>query len=215
VNSPTLFDFPETIRKPNWDEMITTVSSDEKQIIRWIMQLHNKDQAFECDPTYSIGRFWTGLPKPKYRFDINPQIDGVTQADARCLPVASGVLKSLMFDPPFVIGPSSKPGKIRDRFGEYKNVKELWEFYAAALMEFYRVLAPAGLLVFKCQDLVSAGKQHFSHVEIINTAERLGFYSKDLFILTRDNVMYSPNMENQQHARKTHSYFLVFLKRQP
>ena len=214
-SNPMLFDVPETIKKPRWDEMVTSLSYDEKEIIRNIMLLHNGGKAFDVDPTFSVGRFWEGLPKPKYKFDINPQVEGVEQGDARKLPLADGSVNSIMFDPPFVVAPSPKPGIIRDRFSCYANVKDLWQFYDEALQEFYRILAKGGMVTVKCQDIVSSAKQHLSHVAIINHAERIGFYSKDLFILARSSVLWSPNMENQQHARKTHSYFLVFVKGVP
>jgi len=51
-----------------------------------------------------------------------------------------------------------------------------------------------------------------SHAKIIVDAQRIGFYIKDLFILGRNNIMWSPNMEHQQHARKNHCYFLVLQK---
>ncbi len=70
-----------------------------------------------------------------------------------------------------------------------------------------------GLLVFKCQDTVSGGKQYLSHVEIVRMAQDIGYEADDLFVLARRNVIWSDNMKNQQHARKTHSYFLVFKKR--
>jgi hypothetical protein len=215
VNTPMLFDMPETLRRPKWDDKVLSLSSDEKQIIRWILDLHNAGKGVDVDPTYSIGHFWEGLPKPKYRYDIAPQIDGVEKADARHLPLENESIQSVMFDPPFVVAPSPKPGIIRDRFSCYSTVKKLWEFYDEALREFHRILVTGGILIFKCQDIVSGGKQHLSHVAVINSATKAGFYCKDLFILSRPNVLWSPNMENQQHARKTHSYFLVFRKVTP
>lgn len=214
-NNPMLFDSPETIRKPKWDEMVSSLSYDENEIIRWIILIHNKGQAFDVDPTYSVGRFWKGLPKPKYKYDINPQIEGVEKADARKLPLADGCVNSIMFDPPFIVAPSPKPGIIRDRFSCYANVKQLLKFYDEAMQEFHRVLVKGGMVTVKCQDIVSSQKQYLSHVKIVNMAEKLGFYSKDLFILVRKSVLWSPNMENQQHARKHHSYFLVFVKNAP
>jgi hypothetical protein len=72
-----------------------------------------------------------------------------------------------------------------------------------------RILCEKGILVFKCQDTISGGKQYLSHVEIINMAVRLGFYPKDLFILLSKNRLMSPNQRNQKHCRKFHSYFVV------
>lgn len=116
-----------------------------------------------------------------------------------------------MYDPPFVVGMSSY-GVIKDRFSKFRTPAELWAFYAASIKEFERILRDDGLLVVKCQDMVSSGVQFMSHVEIIRMAEEIGFYCKDMHVLGSNNVMWSPNMVKQQHARKNHSYFIVFRK---
>jgi hypothetical protein len=50
------------------------------------------------------------------------------------------------------------------------------------------------------------------HVDIMNAYEELGFYAKDLFVMVRPNKPVSVNTQSQVHARKRHSYFLVFVK---
>jgi hypothetical protein len=40
----------------------------------------------------------------------------------------------------------------------------------------------------------------------------LGFYAKDLFVLTRQNRPGVTRVLKQLHARKNHSYFIVFSK---
>jgi len=211
----TLFDVPETVQPIRWNEKARTVSADEREIIRWIMLLHNDGEGFDLDPTYSTGRFWRGLPQPRLRFDIAPQIPGVIRADARNLPVASNGVKSVMFDPPFVVAPSPRPGIIRDRFSCYRNIPDLLGFYRDALAEFWRIISVGGMVTVKCQDVVSGGINYMTHAATIVIAQKIGFYCQDLFILHRPNVLWSPNMANQQHARKTHSYFLVFRKIPP
>lgn len=216
MNQPTLIDVPEAIAPTYWNDKATSLSYDEPQIIRWIMLLHNNGNAFDVDPTYSKGVFWRDLPKPKYKFDLAPQIDGVEQADARALPLANSSVDSIMFDPPFVIKNVARVGgtlgKIEARFSGYKSVPELWQFYHDALTEFWRVLRPGGMVAFKCQDIVSSGRNWMTHARVISQAEDLGYYVKDLFVLARKNVLWSPNMANQQHARKNHCYFLVLVK---
>ncbi len=68
-----------------------------------------------------------------------------------------------------------------------------------------------GIVIFKCQDVVSGGKQYFSHCWIMDEAIRFGFYPKDLFILIA-KVRLNDGRE-QQHGRKYHSYFWVFEKK--
>jgi hypothetical protein len=66
------------------------------------------------------------------------------------------------------------------------------------------------VLIVKCQDEVSANKQRLTHVEIITAYEALGFYTKDLFVLLRSNRPGISRLKTQVHARKNHSYFIVF-----
>jgi hypothetical protein len=87
------------------------------------------------------------------------------------------------------------------------------DLYARAGREAQRVLKPDGILIVKCQDEVSANKQRLTHVEIITGYESLGFYTKDLFVVVRNNKAGVSRLKKQEHARKNHSYFLVFQKR--
>ena len=81
------------------------------------------------------------------------------------------------------------------------------------MKEFYRILKDKGILIFKCQDKVSSGKQYMSHVFIMNEAVKLGFYPKDLFILlAKSRIVADWQLKNQKNARKFHSYFWVFQK---
>lgn len=193
---------------------VRSVSFNETEIINNILRLHVPGQQIDLDPTFSIGNFYKGLRvKPKFKFDINPQIEGVLQSDCRQLPFGAEEINSIMFDPPFLCGiPTSEEtmGIMKKRFSTFKNIPELWKFYSEALQEFYRVLAPNGVLIFKCQDTIDSSKQYLSHVYIINEAERIGFYCKDLFVYcVRNRIIDKPE---QQHARKFHSYYLVFKK---
>lgn len=84
--------------------------------------------------------------------------------------------------------------------------------YVKSGLEAYRVLPVNGTLIVKCQDEVSANKQRLTHVELITAYESIGFYCKDLFVLMRDNKPGVARVVEQRHARKNHSYFLVFIK---
>jgi hypothetical protein len=60
---------------------------------------------------------------------------------------------------------------------------------------------------------VSAGKQRLTHVEIINEYEKKGFVVKDLFVVVLKNAASVSRIVKQLHARKNHSYFLIFIKK--
>lgn len=199
--------------------MIKSISYSDEEIISWILKLHCSTD-IELDPTYSKGNFYKGsIKQPKYKFDLFPQLKNVEKANAEHLPLDSESINTIMFDPPFLAtkGKSLKidneSNKINKRFGVYPTEKELHTFYINALSEFYRLLKKGGVLIFKCQDKVSSGTQYFSHNFIINQANNIGFYTKDMFVLLAKNrIMADWQLRNQKNARKFHSYYLVFQK---
>lgn len=194
-------------------DIVTTLVRTDREAIKAIQRLNLRGSRFDLDPTYSKGVFWKGLEGPRLKFDLFPQVEGVMQGDARHLPLPDWSIDSVMFDPPFIAKDVTKRrpnGKIEKRFGGYRTIPELFQFYRDALIEFRRLLRPYGFLVFKCQDVVSGGKQHFSHCNVWEMAKEIGYIPKDLYIKYNPNVMISPNMANQQHARRTHCYFWVF-----
>lgn len=79
--------------------------------------------------------------------------------------------------------------------------------------EAHRVLGERGVLIVKCQDEVCSNRRRFTHVEIMTAYERLGFVAEDLFVVMRNNRLGVSRAVRQVHARKNHSYFLVFWKR--
>jgi len=197
------------------NEIIKSISYDQEEIIKNIIKLYCPD-GIECDPTYSKGVFYKNIQNPKYKFDLDPVREDVGKADCRDLPLRNNSLNSLMFDPPFVAAIPKKEatGIITKRFGYYRNIPTLWNMYNGALKEFHRVLKDKAILIFKCQDSIDSGKQYFSEFKIIKDALKIGFYPKDKFILLAKHRLMSPNMKVQQHCRKFHSYFLVFIKQE-
>lgn len=201
--------------------MIKSISYDQSEIIRGILDLHVPNQKIDVDPTYSKGNFYndTGIEQPIYKFDICPQCPGVEYGDSRCLPLEDESVECEMFDPPFLattgqsLVSNKRNNMINKRFGVYPSEQKLHQFYVDSLKEAYRILKPNGILIFKCQDKISSGKQYLSHVFIINEAVKIGFYPKDLFVLlAKTRITAQWQMKNQKNARKFHSYFLVLQK---
>ena len=200
-------------------EVIKSISYNEQEIIQWILKLHCKTD-IELDPTYSKGNFYKGnFNEPKYKYDLYPQLPDVLEANAENLPFEDEFFNTIMFDPPFLatkgasLSVDNQSNKINKRFGVYPTEKELHQFYINSLNEFYRILKPKGILIFKCQDKVSSGTQFFTHKFIMNEAEKIGFYCKDMFILLAKNrIIANWQLANQKNARKYHSYFIVLEK---
>lgn len=202
----------------NDTKIIKSISFSQDEIIQDIIKLYNHGESFDLDPTYSKGNFYRNIAQPKYKSDIAPQSDDVHKHDCRELPFEDDEISSIMFDPPFLattgksLSLNDDSNKILKRFGYMSSEKELYKFYTDSMAEFARVLKKDGLLVFKCQDKVSGGKQYITHNYIINEAEKLGFVCEDIFILLVKNRIIADWQRNQKHSRKYHSYFIVFKK---
>lgn len=208
-SQPALFDCSPTIVQRR---MILNVSYDQTEILYSIASLHNGGLPFELDPTYSTGQFYERFPKPRLRFDLAPQMEGVEQADARCLPLADEKVGSMILDPPFIVS-GGKGGVIHERFSSFKSYPLLEEMYRGAIQEGYRVLRRNGLLVVKCQDTVSGGRNHQTTKRVCDWAEEAGLVWKDTFYLINDRLTKDNRWKNQHHGRKAVSLFLCFLKK--
>jgi hypothetical protein len=206
-------------------KMVKSVYTSNYDAIKNIMELYGIEQ-FDLDCTYSKGNFWKDLPHPKHKSDIYPINDTVIEASSENLPFENNSMKSVMYDPPFVIVGSGKGHKnnkegssiIAKRFEGYGTYDELKVNYYNTLKELYRIVDKGGFVVMKCQDTVSGGKNYFSHVMVMNMAYKIGFYPRDMFVLTsnvRVNAFNGTKWAKQHHARKYHSYFWVFEKVKP
>lgn len=201
--------------------MIKSVSDDQEQILGWILTLCNL-QNFDADLTYGNGKFYSGsIPQPDFKFDIDPQCEGVEQASSTDIPAVNEAFQSIVFDPPFLTYVrSGREGNgsmiMARRFGGYWTYGELEKHYRDTIREAHRTLARKGIFVFKCQDIVHNHRHVSTHMNVIKWCEGM-FRLKDLFILTAKHRMPIPQKKGaakktQRHARIHHSYFMVFEK---
>lgn len=229
------------------NKTIKSVNDDQHAILRDIMNLHNGGRPFECDLTYSIGNFYGKftcvettvgddgtpfeqkveyeIPQPKYKFDVDPQVEGCEKFDPwGDIPLADNSIDSLVIDPPFVIGPrdsasvfNGRKGSnaIQKRFSSYYPRYEMFASYEHLMKIAYRVLKPGGVLVFKSQNVISGGINLMTSYYTCTLAEKYGFYIKDEFVLTAKNRLISGKVNEQQHSRRYHSFFHVFVKDDP
>ncbi|RYC70890.1 class I SAM-dependent methyltransferase [Spirosoma sordidisoli] len=195
---------------------IKTVAFDQQEILHSILTLYVAGSTFDVDATYGYGGFYSGLiPRPAHCFDIAPKRPEAIEGDSRKLPLPSSSVRSLMFDPPFVVTnhKDSDEYVMGQKYGGYRTITQLREHYQSSLDEFARVVRPRGIVVFKCQDFVHGRSNYFIHNEVLHMAQRAGFKAVDLFILFARN-RFRGGMVKQNHARKFHSYFWVFRRNQ-
>ncbi len=212
------------------DVLVSAHTGDNSQIFPKILALHVPKGAVIADVTYGKGVFWKNVPEGKYTVVRSDVQDGV---DCRDLPYWKDSLDCVVLDPPYMEGLYRKSKGHMAGGGSHKAFREHYsngeasngdgpkwhgavlDMYFKAGQEAHRVLKPGGILIVKCQDEVSANTQRLTHVEIIVKYEEFGFYAKDLFVLVRTNSPAISRLIRQVHARKNHSYFLVFVKGSP
>jgi tRNA G10 N-methylase Trm11 len=201
--------------------------SGNAEVFPQILDLHVPDGARIADVTYGTGVFWKNVDL--IRYELIPS-DIATGIDCRALPYENESLDAIVIDPPYMEGlfrakkehkaGSGSHSAFREYYSngdEVNNDGTKWhgavtDLYYKAGTEAIRVLKEKGVAIVKCQDEVSANRQWLTHIEIINYYEELGFYTKDIFVVVRQNKAVIARLKKQVHARKNHSYFLVFVK---
>ena len=208
------------------DVTVSAHVASNADVFARILRLHVPEGAIVADVTWGKGVFWQKTPRGLYDIRATDISMGV---DCRELPYLDGEIDCVVLDPPYMEGffrnhSDQKAGggtysAFREHYanGDEKPGGARWhaavtDLYCKAGREAFRVLRENGVLIVKCQDEVSANRQHLTHVEIINNYETLGFYTKDLFVVVRSNKPAITRLKKQVHARKNHSYFLVFVK---
>jgi hypothetical protein len=194
---------------------IKTTYEDEQELLASILKLYLNGSPVDIDPCFSKGNVWKGLPQPLWKYDLNPQTKYTMRGDARNLvDWNNGVVGSVFFDPPWMIGAGAK-SVMGQRYSSFKSLDELWTMVNLSIQEFQRILRDGGVLIVKCQDLIVNHEFVPLHCGIIDHCERIGLNLTDIFILVRGTAMLNNRVETQIHARKTHSYYLVFHKNKP
>lgn len=202
-------------------EIIKSVSLRDDEIIRDIIKLHVPQGFIDLDPTYSKGIFYKDMVElePVMKSDLFPKDDSTIECDFTNLHfVEDDSINCIVFDPPFVVsGKTYKDTKdgssmIGKRFGVYHSWDEIKESYTLALIQFKKKLKDGGVVMFKCQDTITGGKNLMTHTWVMYQAVALEFYPKDLFIKESKSKMtsFGGRWKNQQHAMKYHSYWWVF-----
>lgn len=188
------------------------------------MQLHNNSEGFDCDITYSSGKFYSTekeeitIPQPKIKMDVCPLFDDVIKIEPlKPLPLDDNSINSIVIDLPFVIAPktfSDKEGSnvIMKRFSSFYPINELLENYYFWIKEAYRVLKEDGICIFKCQATITSARQLMTPEYSWLLATACGFYTLDQFFLLAKNRLHSGKIKQQQHARKFTSTIYVFKK---
>ena len=157
--------------------------------------------------------------------------------DSRKLPYDDKSFFAVVFDPPYMHTPGGTAHNGHQNYEAYYAnnaeqdhdvVRQIWEetngtppkyheavldLYFRSAREAWRVLQDDGIYIVKCQDEVCTNRQRLTHVEITVELQQYGFVVEDLFVVVRNNKPgVSRILTRQYHARKNHSYFMVYRK---
>jgi hypothetical protein len=207
--------------------------AQNSEVFPKLLSLHVEDEASIADVTYGKGVFWKQVNLNDYEVyasDLEPtKSPSGYSVDCRNLPYEDNSLDVVVLDPPYAEGfyrrnkdtmaGTGSQSQFREHYsnGEVLDTKgskyhqAVLDLYCEAGAEARRVLKQDGTFVVKVQDEVSANTQELTHIQITNFYEgELDFYTKDLFVVVRSNKPAVSGMDSQVHARKNHSFFMVY-----
>ena len=206
---------------PTNDLVLTAYVDGNERVFPKILDLYVKPGSVVADVTYGRGVFWREIPDGRYDLRATDIKNGI---DCRNLPYDGEGIDCVVLDPPYMHSPGGTAHQAHKPFEKYcanngsggqtenKYHEAVLDLYRDAGREAYRILRERGVFIVKCQDEVCSNRQRFTHVDIMLTYEALGFTTEDLFVVVRNNNPGVSRMVKQVHARKNHSYFLVFWK---
>lgn len=205
--------------EPSNDLVFSAHVGTNDEVFPYVLSLYVEPGSVVADVTYGQGVFWRSVSKEVYELRATDLADGI---DCRDLPYDCSSIDCLVFDPPYMHTPGGTAHVNHQNFeGYYKNNgatsekkyhEAVLDLYFSAARESWRVLRAGGVYIVKCQDEVCANQQRLTHVEIINELQQYGFVAEDLFVVVRKGKPGVSRMLTQAHARKNHSYFIVFIK---
>ena len=199
--------------------ILTAKQGDNSDLFPDILALYVPEGSHVLDMTYGNGTFWKNVDRSLYtiwRNDIDPNLGDYSYDFTDIGRFIADRFDVVVFDPPYASRSSNKNGQVGSMYNNQKHgiatVEGMMEYYKSGMGEASVLLKEDGILIVKCQDEISSGKQQWNHITLLEIGGTLGYLSEDLFVMVRSST---PIMRHsyQLHARKNHSYFLVVRKK--
>ena len=180
--------------EPTNDLVISAYSDGNDRTFPRILSLYVAPGSIIADVTFGKGVFWRQIPLDQFELLATDIQDGV---DCRDLPYKNETIDCVVLDPPYMHTPGGTAHEAHSPFEEHyrnngsgnrtksKYHDAVLDLYQDAGREAYRVLRDRGVLIVKCQDEVCSNRQRFTHVEIMQMYDELGFVAEDLFVVMR------------------------------
>jgi hypothetical protein len=207
--------------------VLSAHTADNSDVFPQVLSLHVPVGSTVADLTYGRGVFWRKVPEADYTLLKSDLKLGQCWST---LPYEDASIDAVVFDPPYMEGLYRRTSDALAGSGTHREFQRAYSnsslhtnerrkyhdavlnAYVSVVPQVKRILKRDGVFIVKCQDEVSANRQKLTHVELIWAYEKHGFYCKDLFVVVRKNIPVISRLLKQEHARKNHSYFLVFVR---
>ncbi len=205
--------------RPAYDPLPSVWFGDDAELLEKMLDFYPRKQPQRIlDATVNQGRFWVGGSRPVVGMDINPRYKPDVVGDNRAMPFAADEFDVVVYDPPHV--PNQGRDRVKDfttRFGlgeksPAENGYNFSHLYPPFMAEAFRVLRREGVLFCKIADYVHNHRYQWAHVELIKAAVAAGFLACDCIIKARKGPIVDPKWKTAHHARRRHSYWLIFRK---
>jgi tRNA G10 N-methylase Trm11 len=188
----------------------TATVGTNSEVFPDILKLYVPEGSKVADVTHGKGIFWQKVTA-KYELLATDLKTGV---DMRKLPYDNNSIDCVVIDPPYMPYKNTGIEQISEYYGigtqPIKGYGDVLNLYCDGIKEAERVLTTKGVLIIKCQDMVWSNKQKLLHLDIVEYCKEW-FKCEDIFIVVQGFKKFHPS-KSQIHARKNHSYFLVFLR---
>ena len=212
-------DDPEISKDSSYDPLPSVWFREDSELLDKMLNFYPRKKPRDIlDATVNGGRFWRGLSWKIVGMDIDPKHKPDVVGDNTDMPFDDASFDVVVYDPPHI--PNQGKDRSKDfntRFGlTLKSPKE--EGYSFAFMyppfvkEAYRVLRPEGILLCKIADYVHGHRYQWAHIDLIQSASKVGFCPCDCIVKVRRGPIVDPRWKKAHHGRRQHCYWVIFRK---
>lgn len=184
----------------------TSVWTDnDKTLLDWAIPFywrHSGSEPKVLDATFGRGVMWRNSIIPHIGMDANTAAS--VYGDNTRMPFVAEAFDVIIYDPPHMEDVGNYVTYMQ--YGSNSNQ------YPAFATEAQRVLRRDGIVLAKIADQVHSGKAQWQHVDLMKAAIGAGLVCCDLIVKVRAAPRIDPKWIHVWHARKRHSYWLVFRK---
>lgn len=192
-----------------------SVVGTDQEALRALLTLHAPPEPRILDATANRQVMWRNMPYVPVTNDVDPSMPTDYHHDFRALPDDwTGAFDVVVFDPPHLTESGhSYANEFADRYGlktEGLGTESIGGLFAPFLLEAQRVLVPGGVVLAKVCDQVHRARYRFQHVDLIRTAEAMGWTPCDLMIRVamQRGALVDPRWRHIYHVRQVHTYWL-------